>query len=115
MPAHSASKTRVNALMSRASTSYFVSVTKDVDGRDKPGHDVESLSIINDGWHKTNKAAQRIDAIAAPKMRPGFSIVPPCTMTAARLTPSPSISSRGRLQVLPSVLVSLRQLRATLW
>src|SRR5215475_8301564 len=46
MPAHSASKTRVNALMSRASTSCFVSVAKDVDGRDKPGHDVESVSII---------------------------------------------------------------------
>src|SRR5262245_1068991 len=31
--------------LSRASTSYFVSVTKDVDGRDKPGHDAESVSI----------------------------------------------------------------------
>ena len=43
MPAHSASKTRVNALMSRASTSFFVSFIQDVDGRDnKPGHDAES-------------------------------------------------------------------------
>ena len=33
MPAHSASKTRVNALSSRASTSQFASRFKDVDGR----------------------------------------------------------------------------------
>src|SRR5205823_248027 len=32
--------------VSRASTSCFISVTKDVDGRDKPGHDAESVSII---------------------------------------------------------------------
>jgi len=38
MPAHSTSKTGVNALMSRASTSY-TTLDKDVDGRDKPGHD----------------------------------------------------------------------------
>jgi hypothetical protein len=37
MPGHSALKTRVSPLMSRASTSYFVSVTKDADGRDKAG------------------------------------------------------------------------------
>jgi hypothetical protein len=43
VPAHSASKTRVNALVSRASTSCFLAraAKKDVDGRDKPGHDVE--------------------------------------------------------------------------
>jgi hypothetical protein len=45
MPAHSASKTRVNALMSRASTSLKPCNTKDVDGRDKPGHDGESASF----------------------------------------------------------------------
>jgi hypothetical protein len=43
MPAHSASKMRVNGLVSRASTSCFrrAAAKKDVDGRDKPGHDVE--------------------------------------------------------------------------
>ena len=46
MLAHSASKTRENALMSRASTSCFANLIKDVDGRDKPGHDAESVSII---------------------------------------------------------------------
>jgi hypothetical protein len=45
MPAHSASKTRVNAPTSRASTSYFF-WKQVVDGRDnKPGHDVESMLI----------------------------------------------------------------------
>ena len=41
MPGLSPSKTGVNALMSRASTSFFRS-SRDkhgVDGRDKPGHD----------------------------------------------------------------------------
>jgi hypothetical protein len=33
-PAHNASKTRVNALVSRASTSFIASRIKDVDGRD---------------------------------------------------------------------------------
>jgi hypothetical protein len=39
MPAHNASKTRVNALVWRASTSCFLraAAKKDVDGRDKPG------------------------------------------------------------------------------
>jgi hypothetical protein len=37
MPAHSASKTRVNALMSAGIHVY--SLRQDVDGRDKPGHD----------------------------------------------------------------------------
>jgi hypothetical protein len=45
MPAHSASKTRVNALMSLASTPWKPCSIKDVDGRDKPGHDVEGASI----------------------------------------------------------------------
>jgi len=35
MPAHNASKTRVNALTSRASTSFLFG-EQDVDGRDKP-------------------------------------------------------------------------------
>jgi hypothetical protein len=39
MPAHSPSKTGVNALLSRASTSLRDCSKKDVDGRDKPGHD----------------------------------------------------------------------------
>jgi hypothetical protein len=39
MPAHSASKTRVNALVSRASTSYGRAAGEGVDGRDEPGHD----------------------------------------------------------------------------
>jgi hypothetical protein len=41
MPGHSASKTRVNALMCRASTSFFISSKQDVDARDKRGHDAE--------------------------------------------------------------------------
>jgi hypothetical protein len=39
----------MNPLMSRASTPYFVSVAKDVDGPAKPakpGHDAESASIV---------------------------------------------------------------------
>src|SRR5262245_49512455 len=45
MPAQSPAKTGVNALLSRASTSSKPSNNKDVDGRDKPGHDVERSVI----------------------------------------------------------------------
>jgi hypothetical protein len=43
MPAHSASKTRVNALVRGHPRLAFwrAAAKKDVDGRDKPGHDVE--------------------------------------------------------------------------
>jgi hypothetical protein len=44
MPAHCASKTRVNALTSRASMSFFPCCSKqNVDGRDKPGHGIGFL------------------------------------------------------------------------
>jgi hypothetical protein len=49
MPAHSPSKTGVNALLSRASTSQKHRKFKDVDGRDKPGHDdgvIQSEQIL---------------------------------------------------------------------
>jgi hypothetical protein len=39
MAGHSASKTRVNALMSRPSTSLNKPTKQDVDARDKRGHD----------------------------------------------------------------------------
>jgi hypothetical protein len=42
MPAHSASKTRVNALMA-AGIHVFYASKEDVDGRDKPGHDEKTL------------------------------------------------------------------------
>jgi hypothetical protein len=38
MPAHSASKTRVNALMG-VGIQVFAPSSEDVDGREKPGHD----------------------------------------------------------------------------
>src|SRR5262245_2297089 len=41
MAGHSALKTRVNALMSRPSTSLMLHEKQDVDARDKRGHDVE--------------------------------------------------------------------------
>jgi hypothetical protein len=40
MRAHSASKTRVNALMG-AGIHVFSAANEDVDGRDKPGHDAD--------------------------------------------------------------------------
>src|SRR6185312_10035089 len=39
MAGHSPSKTGVNALMSRLSTSYLLKCSKDVDARHKAGHD----------------------------------------------------------------------------
>jgi hypothetical protein len=39
MPGRSPSKTDVNVLVCRASTSCALAGTKDVDGRDEPGHD----------------------------------------------------------------------------
>jgi hypothetical protein len=39
MAGHSALKTRVNALMSRPSTSLILHGLQDVDARDKRGHD----------------------------------------------------------------------------
>jgi hypothetical protein len=39
MAGHSPSKTGVNALMSRPSTSWLGRAKKDVDARDKRGHD----------------------------------------------------------------------------
>src|SRR5690348_11367686 len=39
MAGHSPSKTGVNALMSRPSTSYLLKCSKDVDARHKAGHD----------------------------------------------------------------------------
>jgi len=41
MAGHSASKTRVNALLSRPVTSSFGQEKQDVDARDKRGHDGE--------------------------------------------------------------------------
>jgi hypothetical protein len=42
MPAHSALKTRVNALLLRASTTLAVRQKQDVDARHEAGHDEES-------------------------------------------------------------------------
>src|SRR6185295_11646834 len=47
MAGHSASKMRVDALMSRPSTSCLRKDKKDVDARHKAGHDVERVSFRN--------------------------------------------------------------------
>src|SRR5262249_26298408 len=44
-------KTRVNALVSRASTSLFRR-NEDVDGRAKPGHDARMWFDMNGAWFK---------------------------------------------------------------
>jgi len=49
-PASSPSKTGVNALMCRASTSLRRVTRQDVDGRDEPGHDEEWCAT----HHSTN-------------------------------------------------------------
>jgi hypothetical protein len=46
----------------------FSSRAKDVDGRDKPGHDVVRASIIADAWRQ-NSVRCRIAAESVPSSR----------------------------------------------
>src|SRR5262245_47308942 len=65
MPAHSASKTRVNALSSRASTSSFLAAKTWMAGTE-PGHDVESAVITSNclrlSHPRQNKKRARMSA-----------------------------------------------------
>jgi hypothetical protein len=53
MPGHSASKTRVNALVLPGIQVLLRSSKEGVDGRDKPGHDVPRVIAHFDGFAQT--------------------------------------------------------------
>jgi hypothetical protein len=73
MPAHSPSKTGVNALLSRASTSLKLSTKKDVDGRVKPGHD--AMNYFRQNLKRPNR--RKPEPMTKGRARPGFFVFKP--------------------------------------